>query len=80
MLPSEYFRRQCYVSIEDVEPGIAAMLERFPGNIVFASDYPHADGTFPGSTTELLETEALSPGQRRNVMRDNGLNMYGLKR
>ena len=49
--PSDYFRRQCFVSVEEVEPGLAAMLEAYPDSVVFASDYPHADGTFPGSTT-----------------------------
>ena len=29
----------------------------YPDSVVFASDYPHADGTFPGSTKDLLETD-----------------------
>jgi predicted TIM-barrel fold metal-dependent hydrolase len=28
--PSEYFKRQCYVSVEEVEPGLGRFLERFP--------------------------------------------------
>ena len=77
--PSEYFARQCFVSVEDVEPGLAAMVERYPGSVVFASDYPHADGTFPGSTTPLLETDALDPAAVRAVLCENGRRLYGLQ-
>jgi len=75
--PSEYFARQCFVSTEEVEPGLADAVERYPGSIVFASDYPHADGTFPGSTKELLETAELSPDQRHAVMVANAERLYG---
>jgi len=47
---------------------------------VFASDYPHADGIFPGSTTDLLETDELTPEQRRAVMVSNAERMYGVTR
>ncbi|MBV9660602.1 MAG: amidohydrolase [Acidimicrobiales bacterium] len=76
MLPSEYFRRQCFVSVEETEPGLAAMLERFPGSIVFASDYPHGDGTFPGSTTAVMEAPELTADQRRAILRDNACRLY----
>jgi uncharacterized protein len=78
MPPSEYFRRQCFVSVEEVEPGLSAMLDEYPGSVVFASDYPHADGTFPGSTRGLLETRELDRTAVRRVLRDNALRLYGL--
>jgi uncharacterized protein len=78
MKPSEYFRRQCVVSVEEVEPGLDAMLAAYPNNVVFASDYPHADGTFPGSTTGLLATTVLNDEQRRNVLRDTATAFYRL--
>jgi predicted TIM-barrel fold metal-dependent hydrolase len=78
MKPSDYFRRQCFVSVEEAEPGLATMLVDYPDSVVFASDYPHADGTFPGSTTELLETPALDDDAVRAVMRDNARRLYGL--
>jgi predicted TIM-barrel fold metal-dependent hydrolase len=76
--PSEYFRRQCFVSVEEVEPGLATMVEEYPGSVVFASDYPHADGIFPGSTAELLTTDALDAQAVRAVMCDNAMRLYGL--
>jgi predicted TIM-barrel fold metal-dependent hydrolase len=78
MPPSEYFRRQCFVSVEEVEPGLDVMLDAYPESVVFASDYPHADGTFPGSTRGLLETEDLDSTSVRQVLRDNALRLYGL--
>jgi predicted TIM-barrel fold metal-dependent hydrolase len=76
--PSEYFRRQVWVSVEDAEPGLAAMLDLYPENVVFESDYPHPDATFPGSTRSLLETDQLSRDQVRAVLRDNALKLYGV--
>ena len=78
MRPSEYFRRQCFGSCEEVEPGLAAMLEHFPESVVFASDYPHGDCTFPGATRELLETAEIDDAARQRVLRDNALRLYGL--
>ena len=80
LTPSEYFARQCFVSVEDDEPGLGLLLDRYPGSVVFASDYPHADGTFPGSTRALLETAALGPAAGRAVLRDNARRLYGLDR
>lgn len=76
--PSEQFRRQGFVSVEEVEPGLESTLAAYPESIVFASDYPHGDGVFPGSTAELLETDRLDETQRRAVLTDNARRLYGL--
>ena len=76
--PSEYFRRQCFVSCEALEPGLDRMLAAYPDSVVFASDYPHGDCTFPGSTRELLETPALDATTRERILHANALRLYGL--
>lgn len=76
-LPSEYFRDQCFVTVEEVEPGLRAMIDEYPGSVMFASDYPHPDATFPGATRELLETNALTEVQRVAVCRTNARRLYG---
>lgn len=76
--PSEQFRRQGFVSVEEAEPGLEASLAAFPDSIVFASDYPHGDGIFPGSTTELVETDRLDETQRAAVLAGNARRLYGL--
>ncbi len=77
LAPSEYFRRQCFLSVEDAEPGLGGLLDVYPECVVFASDYPHADGTFPGSTRSLLDSEQLDDATRRRVLRDNARRLYG---
>jgi predicted TIM-barrel fold metal-dependent hydrolase len=54
--PSEYFARQCWVSFEVDEPTLPALVP-FVGEhrIVWGSDYPHHDATFPGAVKELRE-------------------------
>ena len=37
----------------------------YPDNVLFASDYPHADGTFPGAAKALLDTDLLDDSTRR---------------
>jgi uncharacterized protein len=76
--PSEYFRRQCFVTCEEVEPGLPEMLESYPQNVLFATDYPHPDGVFPGSTGPLLHASAITETQRKAILRDNAVLQYGL--
>jgi predicted TIM-barrel fold metal-dependent hydrolase len=79
MKPSEYFKRQCYVSVEEVEPGIQQVLADYTDSIVFASDYPHADGIFPGATKDLLETPQLDDASRDRILHDNAVTLYALE-
>ena len=76
--PSDQFRRQGFVSVEEVEPGLAVMLDAYPESVVFASDYPHGDGVFPGSTAELAATTVLSERQRGAVLSGNARRLYAL--
>ena len=54
------------------------MLERFPESVVFASDYPHGDCTFPGATRKLADDPELSDEQRERVLWSNPCRLYGL--
>ena len=46
--PSEYFNRQCVVSIEPDEIMANNILEQVGnGNLVFSTDYPHGDSRYP---------------------------------
>lgn len=76
--PSEYFRRQCYLSVEcDETP--AEIVSRFglENNIVFSTDYPHADSKYPASVDRFLEL-SLSDANRRKFLWDNCARLYGL--
>ena len=82
MLPSEYFRRQCWISFDPdesmlgVHRELAAVWRR---RIVWASDYPHPDAKFPGVTEELAEAlEPLTFEQQKVITSESALALYGI--
>ena len=56
--PSEIFTEQCFVSMEaDELSGLKWMVDKGFGHcILWGSDYPHFDSTYPGAYTEAHET------------------------
>jgi len=80
--PSDYFRRQCWISFDPDESTLA-----FSANsplvgsdrIIWASDYPHPDAKFPGVTDELFHAvEGLGDDQQRQIAGQNAKDLYGL--
>src|SRR5437870_10734673 len=52
--PSEYFKRQCWISTEH-EKELPMIIDLIgDGNIVFSTDYPHGDSDFPHAVEEFL--------------------------
>ena len=50
MRPSELFRRNCWISFEPVEGCLGVLADYIgPHKILWATDYPHPDGFFPGA-------------------------------
>jgi predicted TIM-barrel fold metal-dependent hydrolase len=47
--------------------------------IVWASDYPHWDHSFPGSIDEIRERGDLTDLQKRKILNDNARRLYGVK-
>src|SRR6266705_868311 len=75
--PSEYFQRQCWISFEPVETSLAYAAERLgPQKILWATDYPHPDGFFPGAPA--LIAEKLSAENQRKVLAEGALQFYKL--
>jgi predicted TIM-barrel fold metal-dependent hydrolase len=80
LAPSEYFARQCWISYEIDEKTLPALVP-FIGEkrIVWGSDYPHHDATFPGAVDELRRTLApLSPEVQCMVLGANAVELYRL--
>jgi len=80
LTPSEYFARQCWISFE-IDEATLPVLVPFVGEdrIVWGSDYPHADSTFPGAVRELQATIASLPGPvRSRILGENAAALYGL--
>jgi predicted TIM-barrel fold metal-dependent hydrolase len=78
--PSDYFARQCFISYEIDEATLPALLP-FIGEdrVVWGSDYPHHDATFPGAVDALRSTLApLLPRAQAKVLGLNARGLYGL--
>ena len=79
MKPSDYFRRQCYVSFEAEEWNLAASAKWLGADrILWASNYPH-----PEYSDNVLETlmKALAPldeDERLKILCHNEVEAYGL--
>ena len=77
MRPSEYFRRQCWISFEPVESTIAQHAELLGANkLLWATDYPHPDGFFPGAPQMIADK--LPVAVRRQVLAQGAMDFYKL--
>ena len=48
------------------------------GTVFYASDYPHWDHSYPHNIEEFQEMDGLTPDEKRALLRDNCLRMYGM--
>jgi uncharacterized protein len=84
-LPSEYFRRQCYGSFW-FEQQTLRLLDLYPDNFMFETDYPHPTSLSPGPASpadipidHIRSTfENFEPGLTRKVLHDNAVAVYNL--
>jgi predicted TIM-barrel fold metal-dependent hydrolase len=77
--PSHYFRRQVAATFQDDRVGVVA--RHFIGvkNLMWASDFPHSDSTWPHSR-EVIERdfEGVPDDERRMMIADNAAALYRL--
>jgi predicted TIM-barrel fold metal-dependent hydrolase len=78
--PSEYFRRQCWVAFEGDEDTLPALLPHVgEDRVVWGSDYPHHDATFPGAVKKLRSLiEPLPERARQRILGANARALYRL--
>jgi uncharacterized protein len=75
--PSEIFRRQCFISFEPVEGSLRHLADYVGSeNILWATDYPHADG-FPNAPT-MIKQMGLAPETLVNVLGGGAKRYYNL--
>jgi predicted TIM-barrel fold metal-dependent hydrolase len=79
MKPSDYFRRQCWVSFEPEEWNLAACAEWLgPDRVLWASDYPHPE-YHPGVVKEMQERIAELPADdQARIAGGNAIEAYRL--
>ncbi len=80
-LPSEIFAEQCFVSMEaDEARGLSWLKDKgLLSSVLWGSDYPHFDSTYPGAYVEAQATfDALGPEVARAIVQDNPRRFMGL--
>jgi predicted TIM-barrel fold metal-dependent hydrolase len=78
LAPSEYFKRQCFISME-VDENLASGVIEYMGDdhLVLSTDYPHPDSAFPRAIEEFFEQDMLDD-TRRKILWDNCARLYNL--
>jgi hypothetical protein len=79
--PSDYIRSgNIYFSCEADEWMMPQAMKLIgDGAIVWASDFPHWDHSFPQSITDIRERGDLTDAQKAKILHDNARRLYGLK-
>ena len=78
MAPTEYFKRQCWISVEpDEEPAKYAIDWVGSDKMVFSTDYPHGDSKYPDAVSSFLEL-GISDEDKRKILWDNCASLYNL--
>lgn len=76
--PSFYLRRQVHATFQDDPVGIANLASTGSTALLWGSDYPHEEGTYPHSRQTVAR---LAAGMRSDdvvrVFRDNAANVFG---
>ena len=76
--PSEYFRASCFLAVEADETPVKQYVEWFGDeNLVFSTDYPHADSKYPHSVEAFMKLP-LSETSQRKILWDNWARLYGV--
>jgi predicted TIM-barrel fold metal-dependent hydrolase len=79
LTPSEYFRRQCFVSCDPNErmlPSAVALAGE--DVVVFATDYPHPDALAGDLVGRITANGELSAAAQQKILRANAQRCFGL--
>ncbi|MFQ5933565.1 MAG: amidohydrolase family protein [Dehalococcoidia bacterium] len=77
--PSEYFHRQCWVSVEPDEELIPVIGELIgPDKLVWSSDYPHVEARPEALDDTRKVLESLPDEKSRMILGTNAVKLYNL--
>jgi predicted TIM-barrel fold metal-dependent hydrolase len=78
--PSEYVRGGSIFFSCEADEWLLPQAVKLVGEnqIVYASDFPHWDHSFPGSIDEIRERGDLNDRQKQKILADNCRRLYGL--
>jgi uncharacterized protein len=79
MSPTSYFRRNFYVACRGDETTLPSVVD-FVGDdrLLFHTDYPHSDATWPGGL-EALEAQPIGAESLRRIFGENGARAFGVE-
>jgi len=78
VLPSDFWRRNCFASFQEDANGIRMRDVIGVETLLWGSDYPHTEATFPRSREILADILAGVPdAEARAIVRDNAARLYG---
>ena len=79
MLPEDYFHRNVFLSFQDDDFGIRVRDVIGVDSILWGSDYPHAESTFPRSMEIIDEIlEGCSEDEKAKIVGGNAARIYRL--
>jgi predicted TIM-barrel fold metal-dependent hydrolase len=79
MKPSDYFRRNVFLGASCMPRREAEMRHQIGvGNIMWGSDYPHPEGSWPYTREQMIETfKGLPEGEIADMLGGNAAHIYG---
>jgi len=77
MLPSEYFKRQCWVAIEPGEPNLRETVKWIGHKrLLFGSDFPHPDHAHIDISNISSECSELTELELHDILENNPLDFF----
>ncbi len=78
LLPSEFFRRQGFVTFSDDPVALNNLAFTGADSLIWGSDYLHDEGTFPNSRAVIERTfQGVAEADKRKIVHDNAAALYG---
>jgi len=75
--PSEYLRRQVHATFQDDPVGVHNVPLTGSQSVIWGSDYPHQEGTYPHSRDVVARlARGLNENDARNIFRDNAVRLF----
>lgn len=81
LLPSEYIRRQVHASFQNDRSGLETFDETGVEAILFATDYPHGEGTWPNTQAvldDMFKGLSITPDQIKAVTGGTIAKLFGI--
>jgi len=77
--PSEYIRRNCWVTCEADEADLERPIRELgEDRILMASDYPHFDSEYPHTVSSIRERKDLTARQKDKILGENAAHLLRL--